>query len=509
MGYYTQEQVAPGDYTHVYHEGADPNAVVGFDPVKLGLTEIRGGGGPSGGEGGVADSWANGWFKEDPTDSNKQLVWDDKGNFTGSHVKKSGWVSARDTAVIPLGKMALMAFAPYLAPYMPAAQLGLEAGSMGAAALNGATVGGVTAGLTGGNIGQGMLTGGLGGAAFNAAGQYLTPSATTGDMGQWYDGYSGPASDAGYRVSSNFTDADILNNAGHGAFNVDPYSHSDLPGFTASDPSKIDINLGEPSGGLTQSQQEAINNIAIDGKKGMTDYANTLGETARDVRGYDGEPTGGTGSNTSDAFPNGTPSVDVQKSVWEKLGDKVMDKFIDPKTGDINWSAALAAAGLVTSVVGKLTASDPPPVKTISELTKQVMPKDFNTPWAGGALSKAAPWNTRARTYSADMPTPIVAGRRYAEGGEVEGALSTSAPFVGFVQGAGGGQDDLIDANLSAGEYVFDAESVSMLGDGNNEEGARKLDELRQSLRAHKRSAPNNEIAPPAQGALSYMNGGQ
>jgi hypothetical protein len=107
------------------------------------------------------------------------------------------------------------------------------------------------------------------------------------------------------------------------------------------------------------------------------------------------------------------------------------------------------------------------------------------------------------------MPTPIVAGRRYAEGGEVEGALSVAPPFVGFVQGEGGGQDDLIDASLSAGEYVFDAESVSMLGDGNNEEGARKLDELRASLRAHKRSAPDDQIAPPAQGALSYMNGGQ
>jgi hypothetical protein len=204
-----------------------------------------------------------------------------------------------------------------------------------------------------------------------------------------------------------------------------------------------------------------------------------------------------------------TPPADVQKSVWDKLGDKVMDKLRDPVTGDINWSNALALAGLAVSTIGKLTASDPPPVSTVGELRAKVVPKDFDKEWAGGALTAAAPWNTRERIYSADMPTPIVAGRRYAEGGEVEGALSVAPPFVGFVQGEGGGQDDLIDASLSAGEYVFDAESVSMLGDGNNEEGARKLDELRASLRAHKRSAPDDQIAPPAQGALSYMNGGQ
>ena len=44
-----------------------------------------------------------------------------------------------------------------------------------------------------------------------------------------------------------------------------------------------------------------------------------------------------------------------------------------------------------------------------------------------------------------------------------------------------------------------------MLGNGNNAAGARKLDELREQLRAHKRSAPPDEIAPPARGPLSYM----
>ena len=108
------------------------------------------------------------------------------------------------------------------------------------------------------------------------------------------------------------------------------------------------------------------------------------------------------------------------------------------------------------------------------------------------------------------MPSPIRPGvRGYAEGGEVYGPLSQAVEqTVGLVQGAGGGQDDMVEARLSPGEYVFDAESASMLGDGDNAAGARKLDELREAMRAHKRSAPPDEIAPKAEGPLSYMTGG-
>lgn len=85
-----------------------------------------------------------------------------------------------------------------------------------------------------------------------------------------------------------------------------------------------------------------------------------------------------------------------------------------------------------------------------------------------------------------------------AEGGQ-------AGPFVGFVTGPGGGQDDLIEARLSPGEYVFDADSVSALGDGNNEEGARRLDAMREQIRAHKRAAPPDEIPPQAAAPEEYL----
>jgi len=73
------------------------------------------------------------------------------------------------------------------------------------------------------------------------------------------------------------------------------------------------------------------------------------------------------------------------------------------------------------------------------------------------------------------------------------------------VQGKGTGQSDDIPAMLADGEYVFDADTVSALGDGSNKAGAEVLNKMREALRAHKRSAPNDKIPPPAKTPLEYM----
>lgn len=92
---------------------------------------------------------------------------------------------------------------------------------------------------------------------------------------------------------------------------------------------------------------------------------------------------------------------------------------------------------------------------------------------------------------------PIPYQQFQAEGGPIHGQGS---PQVGplsrhmtpatkggpsYIQGPGDGTSDDIDARLSNGEYVMDAGSVAMLGNGSNEAGAKKLDELRMNLRKH------------------------
>jgi hypothetical protein len=75
------------------------------------------------------------------------------------------------------------------------------------------------------------------------------------------------------------------------------------------------------------------------------------------------------------------------------------------------------------------------------------------------------------------------------------------------VRGPGTGQSDDIPAMLADGEYVIDAELVSMLGDGSNKAGAEKLDKFREEVRKHKRSTPLHKIPRPAKAPLAYMKG--
>ena len=112
------------------------------------------------------------------------------------------------------------------------------------------------------------------------------------------------------------------------------------------------------------------------------------------------------------------------------------------------------------------------------------------------------------RRYGVDVNAP-----GYAEGGGVSPLGRISQDLEAYMHegpghvadGDGGGQDDLVDARLSPGEYVFDADAVSALGDGNNDEGARRLDAMRVALREHKRGAASDRIPPKAKSPLEYL----
>jgi hypothetical protein len=75
------------------------------------------------------------------------------------------------------------------------------------------------------------------------------------------------------------------------------------------------------------------------------------------------------------------------------------------------------------------------------------------------------------------------------------------------VHGAGDGQSDDIPAMLADGEYVIDAETVAQIGNGSTKAGAQALDKFRESIRAHKRSAPLNKIPPKTKALTSYLKG--
>lgn len=79
---------------------------------------------------------------------------------------------------------------------------------------------------------------------------------------------------------------------------------------------------------------------------------------------------------------------------------------------------------------------------------------------------------------------------------------------LGYLNGRMSGRTDNIPAKLSPGEYVLDAETVAMLGDGNSKAGARKLDEMRKNIRQQKgKELAKGKFSPNAKAPLSYLRG--
>ena len=105
-----------------------------------------------------------------------------------------------------------------------------------------------------------------------------------------------------------------------------------------------------------------------------------------------------------------------------------------------------------------------------------------------------------AKTPEEDKPMAMGGLTGYAEGGSSESR---------YVDGPGSGREDKIPALLSDGEYVMDAETLALLGDGSTKEGARRMDEFRAKIRQHKgRALSRGQISPDAKSPHEYMGGG-
>jgi hypothetical protein len=172
---------------------------------------------------------------------------------------------------------------------------------------------------------------------------------------------------------------------------------------------------------------------------------------------------------------------------------------------------ALMGATLLSSL-----GSAPPQVQQAVSKMSPEQQEYFNRPsvsWDWNKLQGDANANNLSLTeYMARSWPKITSGAynmqpattnppRMARGG----ALSAVARFA---QGAGSGRADTIDAKLSDGEYVIDAETVAMLGDGSNKEGAKRLDAMRRNIRSHKGKAlSRGKFSPNAKSPLSYLKG--
>ena len=113
----------------------------------------------------------------------------------------------------------------------------------------------------------------------------------------------------------------------------------------------------------------------------------------------------------------------------------------------------------------------------------------------GGSVMPQAPskMNPAFAFYKyGNVPNSV---RRYEGGGYAEGGSR------------GDGRSDHIEALLSPGEFVMDAETVSLLGNGSSEAGARRLEEMRQAVRKQKGGAlSKGKFSPDAKSPLAYLS---
>jgi len=170
---------------------------------------------------------------------------------------------------------------------------------------------------------------------------------------------------------------------------------------------------------------------------------------------------------------------------------------------------------LLSILAGRAAPQARPVAQNSEQATQTPTAAEQATSKSAPALSKAIPTEGSALMSAGlkMLSSGNLAG--FAKGGSASGALPVSEhvpEFItgktgNYVQGAGDGQSDDIPAMLADGEYVFDADIVSALGNGSNRAGAEILDKMREEIRKHKRSAPPGKIPPLAKSPLEYMKG--
>ena len=431
----------------------------------------------------------------------------------------------------------------------------LGASGIGASMLGGAIVGGASAKLTGGDWKKGALFGGIGGGLGDFAGGAANDALGLGlgKTGQAILGGTLVGGGAGLITGDGFAKGAMQGAIGSGvgqlaggasgssAFERGLSNAGKTFGnaYTAGYDPRTAATMGALSGvvtSLTKPSDSVLNSMK------QTDPGDgALPQTVKLPDGTTAPMPGSKGINAQGQ--SGTYQLDPttgQVALVPNAGAYVFN----PNSGDIEWKVdepsflkTITEGGILDSgpsatgtagaksdspgmgtVVGGLTllsALQGAP-QEVQQAVQQMSPAQqeyFNRPsisWDWNKLqSDANNSNVSLTEYMArnwdkvsggaynNPQAPVVKARG--------GALSAVARFA---QGAGSGRADTIDAKLSDGEYVIDAETVAMLGDGSSKEGARRLEQMRQGIRSHKgKTLAKGKISPNARSPLSYLKG--
>lgn len=178
----------------------------------------------------------------------------------------------------------------------------------------------------------------------------------------------------------------------------------------------------------------------------------------------------------------------------------------------LNRLGQAAGLGIVANAVlggmtgGSQQSSSAPPQQNDPNMTRRLPEVEFNRirrPLTGD-LTRYGMQGGEQSFYEdnalPDMPKEDKEEEKKARGGLLRAAQGR------YVKGEGDGRQDKIPALLSDGEYVFDAETVSMLGNGSSDAGAKRLDQMREQIRRHKAGGlARGRMSPDARHPAHYL----
>jgi hypothetical protein len=363
--------------------------------------------------------------------------------------------------------------------------LGLGLGEAGQAVLGSGLVGGVTGAATGQGFAKGAMQGAVGQMVGGQMGQIGGEAFKAG--GQQFGGMMA----AGYDPKASLTGAvlaGLTTNIGNRI----------KPSEAATSGTGARFGGGEPSLTAPDMTMQPIPDAGLQttdfmtgqvGYRGPTDFAENY-----DLTG--GAPVASLGYGGQDMGTSITPPAAAPA----------------PAPSGLNWAKAAAVALPLTSMLG--AAKTPEQVKNALSPEQQAY---FNKPlqlwdWnritadataAGQPLGSYVAYNwNKMDNYLKPVDAPV----KKARGGAMMGQQGALSQMAYLAQGGGSGRDDTIDARLSDGEYVMDAETVALVGDGSTKEGAKRFDKMRQQIRSHKGKAlAKGKFSPNAKSPLSYI----
>ena len=426
--------------------------------------------------------------------------------------------------------------------------IGASMGFTGTAAtmVGGAVIGGGTAALTGGDPLKGALLGGLGG----GLGEYAGSAANKAfDMGLGTTGQTLLGNSLVGGVSGMASGQGFLKGAATGALGT--YAGQELGNLTGSnavaaggkqfgnmlaagyDPKSAVIGGG--LAGLATSMSRPADSSRL-GLKPSDAVLEGLKMPKGGDYSYSGVPeagvgttnfmTGATGYKGPDNFAVDysltNPAAPVATGGYgsQDMGGGLTAPTQSPlgqiKTGAQTGTSSpftMKNALMGATLLGSLSSAPPDVKQAVSTMSPEKkeyfnrpsiqwdwtrMQRDANNAGLGLSQYMAQAWpQITGGAYNINVQRPAGLARG--------GALSQIAYMA---RGSGSGRDDTIDAKLSDGEYVMDAETVALLGDGSTKAGAERLDAMRSQLRKQKgRQLAKGKFSPNAKSPLAYLKG--